>query len=454
MDFQQVSELDPTKIFSRIKPEGPVIVAVSGGSDSIAMLLLASAWSKHANVELHAVTIDHGLRPEAAAEAGFVSGTCEGLGISHVTLAWEGLKPNTGLPEASRSARYQLLEEFAGDLGACCVLTAHTADDQSETVFMRLLRESANGSGRGLSGMAFETRMPKGVALIRPLLGFSRNTLRQYLAHHLQSWIEDPSNSDPSYERVQVRQYLRTNLQLKDDLLDFSAVVGRQRALIAKEATVLLHHSLKFRRGLVYELNLMALKTAPKAVMRNALQVLLAVAGGAEHLVSAAKLDPVLGSLLIDRADGDTYRQTIGNCVLSLKGDKLIVYREARNLGPLLLGPGDKAIWDGRFQITNDTASPLYVGPLDRGLLIETETVLSTKFKVSPRAALYSLPAFRCDGDDVYLPLLFRDKLPNGIHLKMVSRAIEQFSPDFDRPLVEWFNSVRQTIGNGQFTEL
>ena len=100
-------------LFEGISTEAPVIVAVSGGSDSMALLQFAHVWAQKHGADLHAVTIDHGLRPEAAAEAAFVAGVCAGMGVPHLTLAWDGAKPAFGIQEAARLSRYTLLDDFA-----------------------------------------------------------------------------------------------------------------------------------------------------------------------------------------------------------------------------------------------------------------------------------------------------------------------------------------------------
>ncbi len=167
-----------------LEPQGIVIVAVSGGGDSLALLLLAHAWAQTREITLHAVTIDHGLRPEAAAEAAFVAALCDGLGIDHTTLAWEGIKPPSGLAEAARRARYALIEDFALDIGADLVLTGHTQDDQAETVWMRVGRgpeiepwaraggdgQDQRAAGRHRSGPAADQCFPRKVAKLSCLV--------------------------------------------------------------------------------------------------------------------------------------------------------------------------------------------------------------------------------------------------------------------------------------------
>jgi tRNA(Ile)-lysidine synthase len=220
--------LRPDELFAGLAPKGIVVVAVSGGGDSMALLLLAEAWAGKHGHDLHAVTIDHGLRPEAAAEAAFVASVCVRHGIDHTTIAWHGRKPDAGLPQAARLARYELIESHAQAIGADLVLTAHTADDQAETVAMRLARgEAGSGLGRGLAGMARLTRLPGGTLLGRPLLAVDRAELRTYLREVGQAWIEDPTNQDESYERVRVRRALGAEPGRRQRLLALAGAMAR-----------------------------------------------------------------------------------------------------------------------------------------------------------------------------------------------------------------------------------
>ncbi|MBL4727584.1 MAG: tRNA lysidine(34) synthetase TilS [Rhizobiaceae bacterium] len=451
IDFTKATDIvgpDPRVLFADISAVEKVIVAVSGGSDSVALLLLANAWAHHENVQVQAVTVDHGLRPEAAAEAAFVASICEGLGIHHITLAWEGIKPNSGLPEASRLARYQLLEEYAVDSDAKYILTGHTADDQVETVYMRLAREKPTGTGRGLSGMSERTIMPKGVLLMRPLLGLSRNVLRQYLAQNAQSWVEDPSNVDVSYERVRARQFLETRPQHKKDLFAFSKIMGRLRKQIANQTAEFLGDNVSVLPGLVYKLDVASFDKTPQPVLINALQVLLAVAGGGEYFASASKIHPLI-DMAMEGAE-QASRQTLANCVLEFKAGNIVMYREARNLASFLLGPGDEALWDGRMHLTNDSNTTLYVGPLDPALLAETDIEGVSEdneiVTVLPRAAIQSLPVLRGDGDDLHFPMLFNKALPEGVSARLTARALAQFCPDFDEALFEWLDDLGKLV--------
>ncbi|MEZ5946146.1 MAG: tRNA lysidine(34) synthetase TilS [Hyphomonas sp.] len=186
---------------------GPVCVAVSGGGDSLALLVLAAAWAKRRGRTILSFTVDHRLRPEAAAEARHVAGISRDLGIRHETLAWAAPKAGQAV---ARAARHDLLAGAAAQADSRLILTAHTEDDQAETVLIR----ARSGSGwYGLAGIQTLAVTPatgngSDALVARPLLGMSREALRGVLTAEGLRWIEDPSNSDPRFERVRMRRLL------------------------------------------------------------------------------------------------------------------------------------------------------------------------------------------------------------------------------------------------------
>jgi tRNA(Ile)-lysidine synthase len=186
--------------------QGPLAVAVSGGSDSTALLLLAHDWATTRRRTLVAATVDHGLRPEAAAEAEAVAALCLRLGIAHTTLRW---RPEGAVSQAdARTARHRLLALWAKSESASSIAIGHTQDDRIETF---LIRARAGSFWHGLAGPAPRSPSPiwpegDGLRLIRPLLGQPRAALRQTLAALGQGWIEDPSNAAERYERVRMRR--------------------------------------------------------------------------------------------------------------------------------------------------------------------------------------------------------------------------------------------------------
>jgi tRNA(Ile)-lysidine synthase len=236
-----VGDAEAGVLFADLATESAVVLAISGGPDSTALLYLAARWrvGRQPAPRLVAVTVDHGLRPEAVHEAASVKRLSEKFGVEHRTVRWTGAKPSTGLQEAARAARYRLLRAAARRAKARCVLTAHTLDDQAETVLFRMAR----GSGlAGICGMARSIpiddlaagfgpvdalcsgrnarkrktsrrvgRRPdraNDVLLVRPLLDLPKARLIDTLQQAGIAYAEDPSNVDPRFTRSRIRKLM------------------------------------------------------------------------------------------------------------------------------------------------------------------------------------------------------------------------------------------------------
>lgn len=205
-------------------------VAVSGGPDSLALLLLAAA-ARPGTIE--AATVDHALRPDSAAEAAMVADLCGRLEVPHTTLVIEWDEPPaTALQAQARELRYGALARWMDDAGLCVAATGHHLDDQAETVLMRLAR----GSGiRGLAAMRPSSPLPGApdLRLVRPLLGWRRAELGLVCAQAGVEPVDDPTNRDDRFERVRVRAAIA-----RDDLLDAHAVARSAANLAAADEAV------------------------------------------------------------------------------------------------------------------------------------------------------------------------------------------------------------------------
>jgi tRNA(Ile)-lysidine synthase len=237
---QAIRDDEANVLFSGLENLRGLILAVSGGPDSTALMVLAARWAKRLerSPKLVAVTVDHGLRKESASEAIAVKQLARRLGVAHRTLRWQGKKPKSGLQEAARLARYRLLAEAAAGAGYAHVLTAHTLDDQAETVLFRLAR----GSGLvGLAGMAPASPVPIGhssgavIFLVRPLLSVPKARLVATLKATRIDFSDDPSNRDPRFTRTRLRTLLpalaREGLDARG-LARFAARVRRAESAI------------------------------------------------------------------------------------------------------------------------------------------------------------------------------------------------------------------------------
>jgi tRNA(Ile)-lysidine synthase len=198
-----VSDEEARTLFADLAPLAGILLAVSGGPDSTALMLLATRWREALcnGPRLFAVSVDHGLRAEAAQEALSVKHLAHRLGIEHCTMRWVGPKPTSGVQEAARAHRYRLLANAARSQKIRHILTAHTRDDQAETVLFRLIR----GSGvAGLAGMARVTAFADFV-LVRPFLELPKCRLIATLEAAGLSYTKDPSNENPRFFRARLR---------------------------------------------------------------------------------------------------------------------------------------------------------------------------------------------------------------------------------------------------------
>jgi tRNA(Ile)-lysidine synthase len=190
-------------LFAEWKTAPAIVLAISGGPDSVALMWLAARWRRTLKKAPHlvAVTVDHALRKEAAREARDVKRLAKALEIEHRTVRWSGAKPETGVPSAARDARYRLLVRAAQRHGASHIFTAHTRDDQAETVIMRLSR------GSGIAGLAAMARQSdrEGMVLARPFLDVPKSRLVATLQKAGIAFADDPTNRDPRFTRPRLR---------------------------------------------------------------------------------------------------------------------------------------------------------------------------------------------------------------------------------------------------------
>ncbi|WP_439271449.1 tRNA lysidine(34) synthetase TilS [Pseudochrobactrum sp. HB0163] len=385
-----------------------VVVAISGGSDSVALLLLAQIYlaRKSPESKLLAVTIDHQLRAESAAEASAVGQLCSRLNIEHQILSWEGEKPASGIAAAARTARYALLVHAARQVGASVILSGHTADDQVETYLMRQKRLNRQchiaGAGRGLAVMAPQTLLQDSVLLCRPLLKTGRETLRQFLRARNIGWVDDPSNMNQAYERPRTR----TAAQFADKaaiLQKIHQYAGQRLEDNHKVAALMCQNRAYFQPlangGLLLRDGWNAQYTAYASL---ALAYLLAAIGGRSFLPAISDCAQLLQSLPAMQAGGGGSR-TLHHCVIERVQGAIMIRRERRNLPEMAVAAGQGIIWDGRYSVINKTTLTLTIASVNM-------RQLSDFLRCHDRAKLpASLPARR--EELLVLPAVFVDNL-------------------------------------------
>ncbi|BCH30245.1 tRNA(Ile)-lysidine synthase [Mesorhizobium sp. L-8-10] len=361
-----------------------VVAAVSGGSDSTALLFLlkAALESNASGTKLLAVTIDHGLRPDSAEEAATVARLCGDHGIAHQTLRWEGPKPKTGVQAAAREARYRLLARAAIALGTDVVFSGHTSDDQAETIAMRRRR----GAGHGMAGMAPATLYDGKVWILRPLLETSRAALRDYLDTMQIGWIDDPSNRNTAFERIRVRQGGTSGAG------DVPSAAAARRAVAGRAGELIASHALLPVPGLI-RLAPAFFTVDDREAAVHGFRVLLAVAGGVGHLPDLVRV-----GALFERVASGSHCATLSRVVVEARRAGVFLRREMRGLPapvPLIQG----MIWDGRFRMeAGDAGEGCIIEPLGPEDVGTGELTSVDEPKSLVRKALAAGPAVRLAG--------------------------------------------------------
>ena len=348
---EAVGDQEAGALFGGLEGLRGLVLAVSGGSDSTALLVIAARWAKGIKKQLNhapkliAVTVDHSLRTESAREAAAVKQLSRKLGIPHRTLRWRGKKPKTGLQEAARIARYRLLAQTAARVGYEHILTAHTLDDQAETVLFRLAR----GSGlTGLAGMAHASLIPAGgdraVFLVRPLLPVSKARLIATLKIDGVGHIEDPTNRDPRFTRTRLRALMP---HLANEGLDarslarFAARMRRAEATIefavAAARAALTPGPWRERGPIVFETA--RFNDLPAEVALRLLGRAIAHSGD-EGPVELGKLEWLYEAL---RKSHLPLRRTLAGALVTLGASRLIVERAPPRRGRAARGAGNRS---------------------------------------------------------------------------------------------------------------
>ncbi len=338
------------KAFGFLVPAGASLgVAVSGGSDSTALLMLASDYCTTSGVRLRTITIDHGLRPEATDEARFVGEACARLDVEHDVVRWERAATNPVGQDEARRARHSLMADWARRHRIDRIALGHTRDDRLETFLMR----ARQGSGwHGLAGPmpnSVSPIWPEGrlMPLIRPLLAFGRNELRAELVSRGTAWVEDPSNDATRYERVRMRKLLaRMNPSAHRQVLGVMDRLMLLRVSVASEALSLFRRvrAVSPAAGMGISLEMRGAVGAEAWV--RFVEAMVMAAGGAERGPRRDALDRLLARIAAD--DPQLARGvTLAGAKIRARNDGLLCFGRAppRRTGPAKIGQ-EAPDWD------------------------------------------------------------------------------------------------------------
>jgi tRNA(Ile)-lysidine synthase len=366
-------------------------VAVSGGPDSLALTILADRWARQRGGEICALMVDHGLRPESGAEIRSLQAWLAARTIRHEVLTWSEKKPTSGIQDAARVARYQLLAGWCREHGCLHLLTAHHREDQIETY---LIRNRARSGPDGLAGMS-AIRELGDCRLLRPLLGFSKDRLLALLQAEGQPFFADPSNHNPAFERSR----LRDRDGVVRSIVDLPALSAEIRKLATVRVARELIGNAALARGV-------CLHPAGFAVFDPG--VVLAMSSDMAERVLSAIAVTIGGGVyparrehiarLRDMLDRASCRgHTVAGCRFVRWRGRVLVTRElAAAAKAIKLAPGERIFWDRRFELSLPPAAngPLTIGYLGPGGVANLYRLAPQRRRSPlPRLLFPSLPA-------------------------------------------------------------
>jgi tRNA(Ile)-lysidine synthase len=389
------STLDPELLFAGVASARGLVLAVSGGPDSTALMLLMARWP--ARPPALVAIVDHRLRPESAAEADLAAANAERVGLPWRILRAPERPEGGNLQDWARHARYACLAKAAEEAGFDTIVTAHHQEDQAETFMLRLAR----GSGvYGLAAMAEETVIGD-LRLVRPLLNLRRAQLFDFVAASGLPTVSDPSNVDQRFDRARLRAFMPA---LAGYGLTAARLAGTA-ARVRRAATALDHYAcdLLKRRFAADHFGVVAgpasaLGEVPEEVGLRSLALILKAVGGAEYTPPLDRLERLFGALLTsERRD---LKRTLHGVALTLSGGRLLAQREwgREGLGEMPAPPDSTIVWDGRFRVeVPGLAPPLVLAPLGlaRGRI---------EAQGADRSVLRALPGLYRDGRLIAAP--------------------------------------------------
>jgi tRNA(Ile)-lysidine synthase len=279
----------------------PGAVAVSGGGDSVALMHLLARWAGKARKSAPVVvTVDHGLREGSAADARRVLRWAKDLGLKAKVLRRTGARPTSDIEAAARAARYRLMGEWLRAQKLSALYVAHTGDDQAETFLLRLAR------GSGLDGLAaMRPLSPYPMAgfpdltVVRPLLGFHRDALREHLSAASHAWLEDPMNGEDRFARVRLRKLLPALEEAgltRARIVDAAAHLARARAALEEVTAAVLARAVR-REASAVHIDSAALTAAPREIALRALAELLMAVSGQQYRPRFERLERLFDAL-------------------------------------------------------------------------------------------------------------------------------------------------------------
>ncbi len=379
------------------RPPDKMAVAVSGGGDSIALLSAMARYAIDRQIELHVITIDHGLRPEFKHEVAVVTSLCQKLGLQHHLEFWSGWDGAGNMQAEARDGRYELLADWAYAQQIDYIALAHTADDQAETFLMRLARSAGVD---GLSAMSPRS-VRHGITWLRPFLNTRRDALRLYLQAAGLTWVDDPSNRNRDFERIRVRDAMTVLETLGigiEALVDVTAHMKQAREALDWQAFLVARDLIQIEAGAVsMQLNLF--RAQPVEIKRRLLIHSLKWLSGHYYPARRDGIARVLDAI------GEGRTITLEGCQISQEGGRVWIFRELNAVSEIEAEVGDA--WDDRWTIDGPEDDPdIVVRALGFDAL---STFEDWRDLGVPRAALAVTPAAWYDGTLICAPVVASD---------------------------------------------
>lgn len=356
--------LNTFKNFKELE-DNSVAVAVSGGIDSMSLVLSMNEYSKKNNLKITALTVDHKLRKESTEEAEYVSNICKKFNIEHHILTWDEEKPKTNIEAIAREKRYNLISNFCEKNKIKYLITAHHLEDQAETFFIRLFR----GSGiDGLSSMS-EISNLFGLTIIRPFLNLHKSDLKNFLIENNIKWVEDKSNSDEKFLRNKIRNFLNTfeNKQQITERINFAIQeIVKCKKNIENELEEVEKNILDFSSFgicLIYRENLISIEE--DLALRLLAKTSMKISGN----IYKPRLEK-LKRLFSEIKNNSNIKYTFYGCIFQkYDKDKIVVYREYNAIcEDIKLEYNKTIIWDNKFKITlTKNIDNIYVSHVKEG---------------------------------------------------------------------------------------
>ncbi|MEK6733502.1 MAG: tRNA lysidine(34) synthetase TilS [Pseudomonadota bacterium] len=306
--------------FSKLHNTNDVAIAVSGGSDSLALCFLVKECLDEKNLKTIAFIVNHNLREESLKEAQSVKNLLDNCGFEVHIIDWEGIKPTSNIQEAARLARYKLLTDFCHKNNITYLATGHQQNDQAENFIIR----AEHGAGvYGLSGIP-ETSSYNGITLIRPLLNFTKEELQNYLKHKNIKWIEDPSNNNERFARVRARNFLKQFPKWAPRISQISKNLSNTKEAIDfyvnKEIDILVRRHESFSALKLNEFNQL-----PQEIRFRIIAKILQEVGNNSKPARAERIERLLNKIQDERS---FKASTLSGCLIKRKKEDLIFSKE------------------------------------------------------------------------------------------------------------------------------